>query len=651
MDALTQEDNVRDLKECLRCLPEGVNDTYKVTLKRIYSQNVNKVARAEQVLDLINCAMRPLQIDELLWAVTVRPNDTQFSREALPKVDAVLSACCGLVVTDEKSGIVRLVHYSAEEFFKRTEYKSPRSHGQAAGILLTYLNFFNNSGVTFPTEVSYYWNQSVRVRAFREDMLLDYAAEHWGNHVRQVFSSVQHVSKDPRSPSQGLNNDLQSGRKRPTWDIDRLVVELLNNKKNVTSFTQISLYNRYPLRPWPNESVPDLWLVAGFGIVEFVKRFIDRGDNPDEKFFDQSSLEHAAENGHIDVVRLLSESNASVYKRGSGYDALRLAMGEGHSDVAYFLLGLQEIPVSGRHFELAASLDNTEMLDILATQAPNPLEQGRNMGRALREALRFDIKENSVRYILHENRVCKIPQADRERALVMCAGKRRLDFMKILLETNIDVNAGKHWSAHTALTAAIAFSNPHIDAVKLLLKAGAAPDIVNEVGATPLGLAVKADAFEISKLLVEQGANLETAGSESVLTPLGSAVMQGSLDCVRVLLQSGADPRSCPPWYANDRQALEALPSKYQEAYNIVMNAQKNAEGTPLDYAIRRRQKQTGLILLCGVNPASYSPSIKLFLNKVKEADFQRALDIVQEAQRLYHDKAAYESFVDNLCL
>jgi hypothetical protein len=142
MDSLAKEDNIRDLRESLRELPQDIKGTYDEALRRIQLQDRRKVARAEEVLTWINCAKRPLKIDELLCALAIRPCDADLDQEAVPNADSVLSACCGLVVVDPESQIVRLVHYTTEEYFKDIQiFRSPESHRHVAGVLITYLGF------------------------------------------------------------------------------------------------------------------------------------------------------------------------------------------------------------------------------------------------------------------------------------------------------------------------------------------------------------------------------------------------------------------------------------------------------------------------------------------------------------------------------
>jgi ankyrin repeat protein len=91
---------------------------------------------------------------------------------------------------------------------------------------------------------------------------------------------------------------------------------------------------------------------------------------------------------------------------------------------------------------------------------------------------------------------------------------------------------------YTYLTRAT--GNGHFEIVKLLLDAGADPDIPDERGRTPLMIASKKGYDQIIKLLIKKGANLETQDSKG-WTPLIHASHRGQVEIVKLLLTAGAD--------------------------------------------------------------------------------------------------------------
>jgi shikimate kinase len=45
--------------------------------------------------------------------------DTEFDPTNRPEVGSIVSVCAGLVAVDEDSNVIRLVHYTAQEYFSQ----------------------------------------------------------------------------------------------------------------------------------------------------------------------------------------------------------------------------------------------------------------------------------------------------------------------------------------------------------------------------------------------------------------------------------------------------------------------------------------------------------------------------------------------------
>ena len=89
----------------------------------------------------------------------------------------------------------------------------------------------------------------------------------------------------------------------------------------------------------------------------------------------------------------------------------------------------------------------------------------------------------------------------------------------------------------TAIYVACEFG--HVEAVKLLLDAGAPVDQPREDGATPLYKACQDGKLDIVRLLLQQGAQVDQIDSNS-MTALWVACHQGRTDLARVLLEAKA---------------------------------------------------------------------------------------------------------------
>ena len=101
-----------------------------------------------KVLMWIHLAERPLRINELRVALAVEPGDTMLDDENLTPKAELLSCCLGLVVVDDETSSVRLMHYALEEYFKSTKFREKYKEifvedglSLTARTCLTYLNF------------------------------------------------------------------------------------------------------------------------------------------------------------------------------------------------------------------------------------------------------------------------------------------------------------------------------------------------------------------------------------------------------------------------------------------------------------------------------------------------------------------------------
>jgi hypothetical protein len=92
---------------------------YEEAMRRIESQNSDDKQLAERVLLWITFALKPLTLKELQHALAVEPDETDLDEEDLPDEELLASVCAGLVTVDREGDIIRLVHYTTQEYFER----------------------------------------------------------------------------------------------------------------------------------------------------------------------------------------------------------------------------------------------------------------------------------------------------------------------------------------------------------------------------------------------------------------------------------------------------------------------------------------------------------------------------------------------------
>src|SRR6266542_2479218 len=109
-----------------------------------------------------------------------------------------------------------------------------------------------------------------------------------------------------------------------------------------------------------------------------------------------------------------------------------------------------------------------------------------------------------------------------------------------LIHEGADVSAREQDGATARGWAAMRSS---IAVAELLLKAGANPNLTNELGLGPLSLAITNGSVAIADLLLNNGADPNVAREDGE-TPLMMAARLGQTDVVNLLLDRGADPHS-----------------------------------------------------------------------------------------------------------
>jgi len=100
-------------------MPKDLETVYDGAMGRIADLDEPDRELARKAFSYIFCAKRPLNVGELLHALTVEAGDAEYDVSALPELAILNSVCAGLVVVDEKSGITGLVHHTLQEYLEK----------------------------------------------------------------------------------------------------------------------------------------------------------------------------------------------------------------------------------------------------------------------------------------------------------------------------------------------------------------------------------------------------------------------------------------------------------------------------------------------------------------------------------------------------
>ena len=107
------------VREAVESLPKQLDETYRDTLERINSQDDDDALLAKQVLAWIHLSYAPLSSRIVQQAVAKIRGDNPGRDDCLIDSELLVSVCAGFVVIDEESQLIRLVHYTVEEYFER----------------------------------------------------------------------------------------------------------------------------------------------------------------------------------------------------------------------------------------------------------------------------------------------------------------------------------------------------------------------------------------------------------------------------------------------------------------------------------------------------------------------------------------------------
>ena len=268
VDILAQMPTVRGVKKALKGLPEGTDSTYAEAWERICVQKPHQADVGRRVIAWIVCATRPLRVSELQSGLAVEEGDSDLDAEGLLDISSLTSFCAGLVVIDDQSNQISLVHPTANEYFVRRQgLLFPLGHKEMAIACTTYLLIDSLQGVS--TEPDDF------IKRYREHKFLGYAAVNWGVHVG-TSSSKTSLELARRL----LNNHRARSSAAQALMLNTLGASERISEWPVLSSVEIKRRNDRYRYEFENslKSVDALHLAAYFGLSDLLEDFIKSGD-------------------------------------------------------------------------------------------------------------------------------------------------------------------------------------------------------------------------------------------------------------------------------------------------------------------------------------------------------------------------------------
>jgi ankyrin repeat protein len=574
MDSLMGQPTVGDVKEALKNLPKGsrgLDETYDNAMQRIDDQQPKNRHLARKILAWVVYARTALSRWEIRDALAVRPNTAHLDNDFRPELEVIDSLCAGLIAVDDNSDVVRLVHYTTQEYFTQKNF-FPDAHTALAEACITYLTF--DDFATGP-----YLHQGAFQERFREHRLYEYAAMHWSSHYIEQDQSYR---KDARS-----------------------VLNFLEDDTKVSASFQVNLYYNEIDTFDRRLEVQGVHLAAFMGLRDLLVTLIKAGKSPisqDNK--GRTPLWFAAWNGKADIVQLLlSVYNIGSTTVGSEYNrALALAAERGHTAVVKLLLRRKDFEPAvlvyldfhgGKYIEKTTQplLEAVEGGHLETVQAlledyrVDPNVENEKYKTALHISIEGDHSPVS-RLLLDDSRFNPwVRDNDGRYPLLLAAMYCQFDTFQYLLndeqttkigldsiDTHIEDNNGRTllwWASYGG----------DLNIVNLLLsKCTVDANRQDYDGRTPVAEAARSGSTQVLEVLLSKCKGNPNIADDTGREPLSIAAVEGHLDAVSLLITN----------------------------YGVNPDAQDNSGRTALSYVAEKGKAQVADYLLGhGVNPDS----------------------------------------------
>jgi hypothetical protein len=165
----------------LEKLPKSTSEVFAAQLQRIQRQSETRARRGMQVLTWVYVAERLLSVEELCHAIATKKEHSDLHWDNFVSRKTFLDNCLGLVIMDEQTSTVRLVHKSLQDYLETRDDLFKDEHSMIAQTCLTYLMF--QSVITRSEAMA---KKAKNPECVSNDLaFVNYAACQWGHHLRK----------------------------------------------------------------------------------------------------------------------------------------------------------------------------------------------------------------------------------------------------------------------------------------------------------------------------------------------------------------------------------------------------------------------------------------------------------------------------------
>ena len=582
MDALSTKTNISKLKRALENLSSDLKILYDDALLRIKSQNQDDRELAEKALRWVAYTHRPLKVRALQEALAINPDEMDLNEEAMTHIGLILDVCAGLLILDKKKRTVRLMHYTAQDYFNTVQStRFDNVHATIACDCVAYLSYnciqhpkdLSGHGTkgsakecsdpeasSDPEESNYFEESSGDTLTSSIKLsFLGYASIYWAQHVKRADRDA-HLSTKIH---QFLASNPRIMLEKP-WRFDDI----------------------YDGRNFPTDSLKphhSLEIAAFFGLCDELKGFHEDIGEVDALTDDLNLLHLAASNNQSSAIQVLLDHGADIERRDRhDLTPLLRAMGSGALEAAETLVNrgadvTAEATYSGdstmyyNHLTTFSCVQESQSLDLLlGTGANIPTRDIFDKTPLMLWLICTNDLQNAEKLFEQHSVEQPMEKKINSEALIFASRFGTTEMVDMLLRYGADINSddgldqtalhlalekGNIDQVNRLLFCGAEFTPRHLsDAVPLckaalggnedcllaVLRGGA--DVNQQVtsGDTALHITSRQGNLAGIKVLLAHGANMEVPSYDGKIA-LIVAVENGKEDCVLTLLRNGAD--------------------------------------------------------------------------------------------------------------
>ncbi|CZS79719.1 unnamed protein product [Fusarium graminearum] len=519
------------IRHALETLPTGTNaydETYLCAMNRIESRG-NTKDFAKKILAWITCARRPLTTPELRHALAVQVGDTDLDDSNLPEIGDVVAVCAGLVAVDKESDIIRLAHYTTQQYFERTKDEwFPNAETDITDACITYLSYTSFRGqLTYP---------GIIAEAIPPVRFYDYVAINLGHHSRksQTMSKKLIEFLESDQPAKAAAQHLLCEVEDKTWPDEDIDVDETGEYES----------DHWPIShssPVDSPGMEGLHLAAYFGIVAGVDALASKGKDVNVTgYLDRTPLAWAAKNGHIAAVSVLLSNGANANSTDEDCRTpLAWAAKNGHIDAVNVLLKstLDQTPISA-----AVRSGHIEIVErLLRNSEFNINTKNQNGETLLFHAVRRD-GESIVKLLLAVDDV-EVDSMNKygSTPLSHAVSFKFEGIAKLLIGSGkVNANINARFGHHGETLLMIAASHGTEGVVRALLKSGLVQVDARDVnGNAALIKAIRGNYEGVVELILATGTAGVSMEDNEGYSPLTWAALKGHESIARLLLEVG----------------------------------------------------------------------------------------------------------------